>query len=88
VALRDWVDVPALQGQSKHTTAVAGVLLSLFIISRLAERLFGSGTLVTYLAYIDDALTFVAVLLYGGRMVYHLIKAQKGNGNAHLVLVA
>jgi hypothetical protein len=90
VPLQDWIDVPALKRQSKHTTAVAGVLVSLFIISHLANWLFGKGGLVPYLAYLDDFLTIVAVLFYGGRMVYHILREGKvnGNGNGRLVLVA
>lgn len=82
------MDVPALQGQSRHTTAVAGVLFSLFIISHLAKFLLGEGILVASLAYIDDFLTIVVVLFYGCRLVYHLVKGERGRGHANLVLVA
>jgi hypothetical protein len=88
VPIRDWIDIPALQGQSRHTTAVAGVLLSLFIIAHLADLLFGQGILLSYLAYIDDFLTVVVILLYGGRMVYHIMKKEGQNGHPNLVLVA
>ena len=87
MSIKDWIDIPALQGQSRHLTAVAGVLLSLFIISHLAKLLFGEGLLVTSLDYIDKFLAFVAILFYGGRLVYHLVKVEKGTGHANFSLV-
>lgn len=84
--LQDWIDVPALKGQSKHTTAVAGVIVSLFLISRLASWLLGDIGLVCYIKRIDDILTVVAVLFYGARMIYHMVKGGKVNGS--LVMVA
>jgi hypothetical protein len=87
VAIKDWIDIPALQSQSRHATAVIGVLFSLFIITHLAKFLFGEGILVIYLVYIDDFLTWVVVLLYGLAWVYHILK-EGWKGHANFVLVA
>lgn len=88
VAIGDWIDIPGLQGQSRHLSAVAGVLASLFIITHLAKLFFGEGTFVTGLVYFDDFLSALGVVFYGSRLVYDMLKREWGRRHGNLILVA
>jgi hypothetical protein len=88
VPLREWIDLSALKGQSKHTSAVAGALLSFYLISLLAKWIIGPGKLATVIGYVDEFVLVVVVLLYAIRLLYDIFKGLRGNGNASFVLVA
>lgn len=86
--LKEWIDVQALKGQSKHTTAVAGAFVSFYLVSLLAKWIVGPGELATAIGYIDKFVLVVLLLLYAGRLLYDIFKGLRGNGNASIVLVA
>ncbi len=88
MSFRDWVDLHALKSQSRHTTAVAGALLSFYLVTLLARHIIGPGRLATAIGYIDDVVLVSLVLLYAKRLLYDIYRELKGNGNSSLVLVA
>jgi len=82
-----WLDVKTLQGLSKHTSAVAGALLSYLLIARLVEWALGPGFLAGILDDVDKVVLVALFLLFIFKMGYYFYREIKDSGNSHFLVV-
>jgi hypothetical protein len=86
MSVQDWIDIPAVQAQSRHLTAVGAAVLTFLLLSSLVGWVVGPGFIRNLIEGTDGVVLASLVVVYGFRVVYY--HAIKGSGGGHNVFMA
>lgn len=83
--LTDWINLAAVQAETRRLTAVGAALISFLVVSKMAEWILGPGDLANFVKYVDDGVVGIVVLFYACKLVYELYLEVKGKGNVNVL---